>query len=164
MVALLGAAASCRDSKPTEQQTTAPAAADASAVLPDSTDGNELAEGKEEAFGLRLPRGVYIAARMDDAVYARGKLGFEASANYVRQRVVAKRVDTGPAKTVFVDAAIKAKPDRLVQVEVLMRSRGVEIIVRDKTRKPADKGLTQKERWKRAGLTPDGKVLKESAE
>jgi hypothetical protein len=164
-VAVLSTVTGCQSKSVTEQHAAASASASASAtVAPDTAAKGELAEGKEVAFGLRLPRGVYVSARMEDAVFAKGRLGFEATANYMRKRVLAKRVDTGPAKTVFLEAAIKSKPDRVVRVEVLKRYNGVEIIVRDKTRKPADKGLSEKERWKRAGLTPDGKVIKEQAE
>jgi hypothetical protein len=36
--------------------------------------------------------------------------------------------------------------------------------VRDRTRTEVEKGLTEEQRWKRAGLTPDGQVIEKSAE
>ncbi len=126
---------------------------------PDSTEPNEIAEGSILAFGLVLPRDIQIQAQAADATYARGRLSFEGLANYVRHRVTATRVDTGPAQTVFVDAIVKRDPKRVVQVEVRSKRGRVELVVRDRTPKPADQGLTEAERWRRVGLRPDGRPL-----
>jgi hypothetical protein len=130
----------------------------------DTTKPNEIAESEIFAFGLALPRGLRIKAQAKDATYAIGRLPFEALANYVRDRVTATRVDTGPAQTVFVDAIVKRDPKHVVQVEVRARRGRVELVVRDRTPKPADEGLTEAERWRRAGLTPDGRPIEKLAE
>ncbi len=130
----------------------------------DSTEPNEVAEGDVLAFGLALPRDIEIDVQGADTTYATGRLPFEALANYVRQRVTATRVDTGPAQTVFVDAVVKRDPKKVVQVEVRNKRGRVQLIVRDRTPKPADEGLSEAERWRRAGLTPDGRAIEGKGE
>jgi hypothetical protein len=134
-----------------------------SPAAPDTAQPHEIAEGSQDAFGLMLPRDMLVTARMKDAVYASGKLAFEPLANYVRERVLAQRVDTGPNKTVFVNAAVKSAPERVVDIEVVGRQGSVQMVVRDRRRAPAEKGPSEEQRWKRVGLTPDGRVLKEHA-
>jgi len=124
----------------------------------------EIAEGTESAFGLPIPRDMRIRERYAESVYAVGRVGFEPLANYVRERVEAKRVDTGPAKTVFVGAVLKSDPGRRVHVEVRRGGGLVELVVRDETPKPVDPGLSEEEKWKRAGVRPDGGLVPELAE
>ena len=100
-----------------------------------------------------------VRARFPDTIYARGRVALEPLANYVRQRVDAKRVDTGPVKTVFVQATLKADPKRQVRVEVSSKGGIAQLMVRDQTRPPAEKGLSPEERWRRSGVTPDRAVL-----
>jgi hypothetical protein len=130
----------------------------------DHTRDGEVAEGRELAFGLRLPRDARVLARFDDSVHARGPLGLEPTANYVRARVRADRIDTGPAKTVFAGAKPKGDPERVVRVEVIALDREVEIIVRDETPKPAEPDVSPAEWMRRSGLNPDGSEIERLAE
>ncbi|WP_437649166.1 hypothetical protein [Sorangium sp. So ce362] len=119
----------------------------------------ELAEGVEQAFGLPIPRRMKVRARFSDAVFAVGEIPAERVANYVRTRVLASNVETGPAKTIFSRATVKSAPHRMIRIEVVSRAHVSELVVRDETRPPAERGLSVEERWRRNGLTPDGKVL-----
>src|SRR4051794_12396343 len=56
----------------------------------------ELAEGTEVAFGLKLPRKMQVSARFADVVVGKTDVPSDQVANYVRQRVSADRVVTGP--------------------------------------------------------------------
>jgi len=138
-----------------------PASAAAPAPKPvDQVVPGELAEGVELAFGLPIPRRMGVKARFNDEVVASGDVAPEQLANYVRQRVLAESVETGPAKTVFTRATVKAAPQRMLRIEVVSRrARGTELVVRDVTRPPAEPGLTEEERWRRKGLKPDGSPI-----
>ncbi|MCC6528554.1 MAG: hypothetical protein IT373_38260 [Polyangiaceae bacterium] len=128
----------------------------------DSTLPGELAEGEGQAFGFHLPRRMRITGSFPDVVIAEGPVGLEALANYVRERLEPGRVETGPSRTVFVDAKLRAEPSRVVQVEVTsLGAAGVELVVRDKTPLPVEPGLSEEERWRRAGLTPQGEPIGE---
>lgn len=149
---------SCRgeaDAPPAPAPTTAP-------TPPPPVDQalpGELAEGVEQAFGLPIPRRMKVSARFSDAVFAIGEIPAERVANYVRTRVLAGHVETGPGKTIFAQATVKSAPQRRVRIEVVSRAHLSELVVRDETRPPKEPGLSVEERWRRHGLTPDGKVI-----
>lgn len=126
----------------------------------------ELAEGSYVAFGLPLPREMRLTRRFPDKIYASGRLEFEHVSNYFRERLSAKQVETGPHRTIFVGAKVIDEPELTVDVDVRRRIGFVEIRIANKTRKRAkpEPELTEKERWGRMGLTPDGKVLEEYAQ
>jgi hypothetical protein len=135
-----------------------------SAALPkpsvDQALPGEIAEGTDQAFGFPLPRRMRVRARFPDTVYAEGDVPAERLANYVRQRVVAEGVETGPAKTVFTRATVKSAPQRMLRIEVISRSGETELLIRDQTPPPPpEEGLSVEERWRRKGLKPDGSPL-----
>jgi hypothetical protein len=120
----------------------------------------ELAEGKVDAFGLTLPREMTLERRFPDAVHAVGPIPAESVANYVRQRVEVAHVELGAARTVFPKARIKgSKPDRQYRIEVVAGGAQTRLLVKDITPPPSTHGLSEAERWRRAGLSPDGKPL-----
>lgn len=136
-----------------------PSASSAPAPPVDRTLPGEIAEGTERAFGFPVPRHMRVRARFPDAVFAIGDIPLERLSNYVRARVVAGNVETGPAKTVFARATLKDAPQRMLRIEVVARAHVSELVVRDETQPPAEQGLSVEERWRRHGLTPDGKVI-----
>jgi len=127
----------------------------------DRTAPGELAEGKEVAFGLALPRPFAVERRFPDAVFARGTASVEQVASYLRARVTAKSVQAGPTKTLFVGAQPRAGGgDRLLRLEVSATGGGeTELVVRDVTPPPVQEGLSEAQRWEKHGLTPDGKII-----
>lgn len=163
---LLATAACACDSKPVPPAPPPGPAAAASSKprLVDTTAPGEIAESGERAFGLALPRGLIVQERHPDHTVADGTLAFEPLANFIRARVNAAQVETGPSKTIFVNAQVKDDPKRVVRVEVSSYAGRTRLVVRDRTKKPAEQGLTEAERWRRLGLTPDGRVIENKAE
>lgn len=119
----------------------------------------ELAEGTYRAFGLLLPRVMNVSARFDNVVFASTDAPPDQVANYVRQRVAADKIVTGPEKTVFSRAMVKGNPGPLVQIMVVAKSGRTELEVRDVTLKPSKPDLSPEERWRELGLRPDGTPL-----
>ncbi len=145
-----------------DERRTPSAAPSAKAVPPaDQLKPGELAEGTINAFGLKLPRTMALSAQFPDAFFARGSLRAEDVTAYVKERLVAERVEASPLKTVFHGATVKSAPPpaRVLRIEVLARGDHTEIVVRDVTRPPAKDGLTEEERWRELGLTPQGQPL-----
>jgi len=134
----------------------APTAPPVAAPPVDQALPGELAEGDVRVFGFPLPRVMEIKGRFDDVAFAAGHAPADQVANYVRQRVTADRILTGPEKTVFSRAAVKATPGPLVTISVVSHGDKTEVEVRDITPKPAKSGLTPEERWRELGLKPDG--------
>ncbi len=129
---------------------------------PDRLAPGELAEGQGDLFGLKLPRGMHLEARFPTSAHASGELSAEKLSNYVRKRVEASHVELAASRTVFPKARIKGgNPERLYRVEIIPSGRKTVLTVEllNPPRPPAVQGLSQAERYERAGLTPDGKML-----
>lgn len=140
----------------------APAASVASAKQPlDHLAPDELAPGKAEVYGFAVPRGMVVESRMRDRAYVSGRVSPEALANYVREQVVVSHVEIGAARTVFPQARIKGGPaDRIFNLEVLPDGPRTRLVIKDVTPPPPPPpGLTDAERWRAAGLSPDGRPL-----
>ena len=142
-----------RTEPPPPSDRPAPSATTSAAAV-DHVDPNELPEGTDDAFGLPVPRAMKVAQRSADTVHARGSVPLDALANYVRERVIASHVETGPAKTVFSEVTLKASPNRLLRVEVIRLGEGAELYVRDVTRPPSTDAVKPTDPWDRPGFDP----------
>ena len=101
-----------------------------------------------------------LEAVFQDAAYLVGDVTPEALANYVRQRVEVSHVEIGVARTVFPKARIKAgAKDRVYELEVMSERLATKLVIRDVTPAEPIKGLTEEERWRKAGMTPQGQPL-----
>ena len=115
-IAIATTTTGCKRRPPPAPQPVAPVAS-ASARPADHALPDEIAEGAEKAFGLAIPRQMRVVGRFDDVVFASGDVAPELVANYVRQRVIASHVETGPAKTVFTGVTLRIDPVRTLRGE-----------------------------------------------
>jgi len=146
----------CSDDPPPPPPPPAPAPPPPPA--PDQLLPGELAEGKQDAFGLKLPRRMRVTKRHGDVVIAQGTLSLDRVSNYVRDRVTTNQVETGPSKTVFIDAVTAAHATRKLRVEVSQSGPRTTMYV--EAHIPKGKlvpGLSEEERWRRMGLTKEGR-------
>jgi hypothetical protein len=158
LCSLLGSLGACKRAQPS----VAAVAPSASTALPlDHLAPDELAPGKVEVYGFPVPRGMEVESHLADRAYVSGRVSPEALANYVREQVVVSHVEIGAARTVFPMARIKAGPqDRVFTLEVLPDGPKTRLVIKDTTPPPPPPpGLTDAERWRAAGLTPDGRPL-----
>jgi hypothetical protein len=154
LVALLPA---CRE-KP--KQTIEPAPSAAPPPPPDQVVPGELAEGTIDAFGFKFPRVMKLDTRFPDAAFASGEASHKDVVNYVRNRVIASKVETLQVKTVFEGVTLKAATENKLHIEVIALGSGrSRLVVRDETRPPAKPGLTEEERWREVGMTPQGELI-----
>lgn len=160
-LAALAPTAGCK-----KRESAPPPAASASAVVSaaplDRLAPAELAPGEVALFGLVLPRGMVVQGQFAEQGYAFGPIGAEAVANYVRAHVDVARVEVGVARTIFPAARIKtASSDRIYRIEVVREGAATRIVMEDVTPKPPRQlePMSEAERWRRAGFTPDGKPL-----
>jgi hypothetical protein len=127
----------------------------ATATSADRLLPGELAEGQEHAMGLAVPRDMRLLRVFDDSAVARGRVGADAVSNYVRRRVDAATAEIGAARTVFPRAHVKGQPaDKVVRIEVVQDIDSTELLLRDLTPHPAPSGLSEDERWRKAGVVP----------
>ncbi|HEU5073718.1 MAG TPA: hypothetical protein VFU02_06085 [Polyangiaceae bacterium] len=168
LLALLGLsamgslAAGC-DSTP---QAPAPSSSRGTPKTPDRLAPGELAEGKSALFGLKLPVGMQVEARFPQSAHASGIVSAERLANYVRQRVEVARVELAASGTVFPQASIRGgDPTRRYQIEISSKGRATKLSLHwlNPPRPPPVTGLSEEQRWQRAGISPDGKLIGQQA-
>ena len=151
--ALALAGAACR-----KKETPAPPAPVPQSVAQSALDRlqpGELAEGTERAMGLVAPRDMHFERIFDDSAQARGRVGAEALANYVRQRVDAQAVEIGAARTLFPRAHVKGQPtEKTVRIEVIREVDSTVLYLRDTTPPVIQPGLTEDQRWRKEGVVP----------
>ncbi|MDF3067515.1 MAG: hypothetical protein K0R38_3116 [Polyangiaceae bacterium] len=140
----------------------APSAVGSAEAVPlDHLAPDELAPSNVEVYGFAIPRGMEVESRLNDRTYVRGHVSPEALANYVREQVSVSHVEIGAARTVFPMARIKRGPaDRVYTIEVLPDGSYTRLVLKDTTPPPPPPpNLTDAERWRAAGMTPDGRPL-----
>ncbi|MBX3192664.1 MAG: hypothetical protein KF819_37110 [Labilithrix sp.] len=129
----------------------------------DRLSPNEQVEGKERAFGLPLPRQARVEARFEKSVLVRSLLTPEELANFVRARVKEGTVTPGATSTVLEMVVPREDANKKLTIEVRPLRLGdgtkSEMVVRDTTPPPFEPNLSNEERWKKAGLAPNGQLL-----
>ncbi len=155
-------AAGCRreptivDINPPRPATAAPS----SEVPVDRLLPGELPQGTAKAYGLVLPRGFAVIRRFDDSTAAEGTATRREVVSYLRRRIDAATVEETGSTTTMKSARVKGVPSGpALRVTVTDRGGIIEIALQDLTPPPVDKSLTEEERWRRAGLKPNGEVL-----
>ena len=152
LVATSLGSSSCRKDK---APAPGPAPAAVASTALDRLLPGELAEGNERALGLAVPRDMHFERVFDDSAQARGRVGAEALANYVRKRVDAATVEIGAARTLFPRAHVKGQPsDKTVRIEVIREADSTVLYLRDTTPPVIPPGLTEEERWRKQGVVP----------
>ncbi|MBL8611515.1 MAG: hypothetical protein JNL38_29490 [Myxococcales bacterium] len=162
-------ASGCRGKVDDRSETSeAPSAPSPVTTLPqDAVGKGQLIEGKEEAYGVRLPYEWSISSKMQNGVVAVGPGKPEDVANYVRARVQAKTVNVGASSTRFVKVTVRSLPNRELAIGVEPDPRGgarSRIVIEDVT-PPPDPPPEKRDpaaRMESVGLTPNGRVLNPS--
>ncbi len=151
----------CRSGDATVVTGTAVAPASASAPLPlDRLAPGELAPGNQKAFGLVLPRKMRLDRQFPGVAHVVGDVVPEDLANYVRQRVIVSHIEVGAGRTVFPRAQMKGDASgKFYQIDVAAEHGKTRLVIRDLSAPPMPEGLSEAERWRRAGFTADGKPL-----
>jgi len=142
----------------------APSDADASASGPaDRLAQGEIPEGRERAFSLPLPLRSKVKIRFKDNVLVESSHTPEELSNFVRARVKSGRVLIGATTTTFEDVVVPSEPTRHLKIEIrqltTMDGNRSEMVVKDVTPPPSNPNETDADRWRKVGVTPDGKLL-----
>jgi len=130
---------------------------------PDHLAPGEIVEGTERAFGLPLPRASRVAVRFAASVHVKSTVTPEQMANFVRARVTEGTVSQGTTSTRLENVIPRDDKAKRLTIEVRPVHGGngdrCELFVRDATPPPFDPSLTVDQRWQKAGITPEGKLL-----
>jgi hypothetical protein len=133
----------------------------ASAAGHDHLAPGELVDGPLRAFELKLPAGMMIREAFTSVVYAWGPVDPMKLANYLRAQLTGGSISVGAAATVFDKVRVPANSERLlrVRVETTGQDHSAQLEVRDITPPPDVPAANEAERWRRAGMTPDGRLI-----
>lgn len=130
------------------------------ASTPDRLSGNEQLPEAEIVFGLPIPKGMRLTRQFEDAAYLTGELDVASALEHVRPYVEARSVEVMNGVAIFAQAYIKGDARRhQFRIEISKTPGGSQVHVRDITPPPSTSGLTEAERWQRAGRKPDGSLL-----
>jgi hypothetical protein len=149
-------------SKAKNDKGAASASGQPSALPVDHLAEGEIEPGKTEVFGFPVPVGMELESRFADRAYLSApRISPERLANYVRQHVTVSHVEIAAARTVFPNARINAnKSGRVYVLEVAPAQAGSRLVIKDATPPPPPPpGLSDAERWRAAGMSPDGRPL-----
>ncbi len=150
--------ASCHDKSTPNAAQGEPASSAAKPV--DRLAPSELAAGNAEVWGFPVPRDMQVEHRYGEVTHIIGPVKPDALANYVRDHVVVSHVEIGAARTIFPNARIKGgASDRVYELDVIPEPGITRLVIRDLTPPKVEPGLSDEERWRQAGLTPQGRPL-----
>jgi len=115
----------------------------------------ELAEGRDKALGLPVPRDMRVLRSFRDSAVVRGRVDSDALTDYVRKRVSASTVQTSAERTTFARVHVNGEaPERQVKIDIVRDSEATMLFVDDITPPQPLPGLSDDERWRRAGVNP----------
>lgn len=125
----------------------------------------EFPEGKQKAYALALPLASSVRTSYGGTVGVVSELSPEQLANFVRTRVKEGKVVAGTSSTRFEDVVVPAEPNRRLTIHVRPTrpdnsSFRSEMTVEDTTPPPLEPGLSDEERWRKAGYGPNGQIDK----
>ena len=136
------------------------AAPSASAASPPAVPVDRLAPGTVDVFGFPVPRELEVVSRTRDAALLIGQASPDAVSRYVRAHVDVSHLEVAGSRTIFPKARIKkGAPDRVYRFVVAPEGARVKLAIEDITPPPVVGGLSDAERWRRAGFSPDGMPL-----
>ncbi len=128
------------------------------AKSPDRLPEGKLLEGEEEAFGFHFPRDMVVTRTLKTA-RAEGKVNFDDLTDYVKSRILARHAEMFGSRLVFPRVKIKGQREGIFRVTLIEGRRNQVLLIQDETKQPATVGLSEAERWKRAGLKPNGELV-----
>jgi hypothetical protein len=119
----------------------------------------ELLEGTQEAYGIKLPQLVKIDEVFSKETATSGPVALHPMVDYLRARVTGGDLREGADSATFEHVTAPGKPQPELEIH-LVRSRDVvRIFFRDATPPVLPPLPDDAARFKRAGLTPSGKIL-----
>jgi hypothetical protein len=161
-IAFATASSSCKRTETVQATARVAPSASAQPTGADRLAPGELAAGREHPFGLAVPRDMRVVREFVHEAVAVGDVGIEPLARFIAQRVDSDAVQMAATRAVFPRAHVKGQPENAaLKIEIMKKGpfQPTQLVLWDLTPPPFDPTLSEEERWKRAGLGPDGKQL-----
>jgi hypothetical protein len=120
-------------------------------------------EGPVEFFGFSVPRGMKGQLKAPRLVEITGQADFDKMAAYTKDRIAVRHAEMLQDQLVYRNARILGTKDRVFDLTLHRERLGSRLEILEITRSPATGGLSEEERWKRAGLKPSGGLIDPNA-
>lgn len=146
-------AAACRDPAgdriPVRQRSTG--------TTPDRLLASEELPGQRRVFGIDVPAGLTVSAQFTDHAQLSGRVELNAVLKALQKQLVSGPVEYSPKRAVFTNALVPGdSKKRVYRIEIVAQRNVTSVQIRDITPLPVTEGLSEAERWDRAGRNPDG--------
>jgi hypothetical protein len=158
-VVLLALAACGRSDAPAAAPAPSAAGIEASKAPVDHLAPDELLEGTEKAFGITLPQRLRLSARVADAAYAKGPVGVSPLVHYFQARVQDGDLRQGDTSATFTGVHALGVGARLLSIHIAQVQGTTSVDIHDDTPPVPPQLPDDTERWKRVGLSPQGRIL-----
>jgi hypothetical protein len=129
-------------------------------VLPaDHLAPGELLEGTEQAFGVTLPEGMHVDDTFATVIYASGPMTLKPLVDYFRGHLQGGDLSAGEWSATFEHVFAPGKSEPPLSVHIGTARDVVRVEIRDETPPELPPLPDDPARYRRAGLTPTGRVL-----
>jgi hypothetical protein len=122
----------------------------------------ELQAGNNLAFGFPIPTTMTVERTFANAVHLVGEVEVPGLVRYVRANAQTHVLELKGNSMVFEAVRIPAAgPSRIFRIEITGQGRTTRLLIKDDTPlpPPTEPGLSDEERWRRAGMKPNGDPL-----
>jgi len=122
----------------------------------------ELKASSTMAFGFPIPSSMSIERAFPNAIHLTGVADVQGLVSYVRRHSDARSVELRGNNIVLDFVRIPAAGnDRTFRFEISAQSRNARLLIKETTlaAAPPEPGITDAERWRRAGMKPNGEPL-----
>jgi hypothetical protein len=152
-LAMVLAAASCGRGR----KSATDASASASKPPVDRLLPSELGRSAILVYGFPIPQGMTVRRRFANSIYLTGMVSGSELVGFVRAHAVTGPVRLAGTRKIFDKVTIRGgDPKRIYTIEVSDLGVERQLVVSDVTPAALEPGLSDEERWKRAGYLPDG--------
>jgi hypothetical protein len=123
----------------------------------DRLSPGELSKSGQLVFGFPIPPGMSVTQRYPDGVHLQGQMPEPNLKEYVEAHIVAGPSELDAHRRIYNNARIRGgDSSRVYSIEIDELRGERALIISDVTPKPVEPGLSNEERWRRAGYMPDG--------
>jgi hypothetical protein len=134
--------------------------ASANALPLDRLLKGELSESSALVFGFPVPNGMTVERVFPDAAHLVGEITVGGLLDYVRKHAKVGAPELTGSMMVFDPVSIPSQGERRrYRFEINSSGGRVRLLVRDTTPPPLQPGLSDEERWRQAGLKPNGEPI-----
>ncbi|MGE5786375.1 MAG: hypothetical protein ACM3ZE_17385 [Myxococcales bacterium] len=153
--------AGCRREPSLDDKTHSAAASASASPLPiDRLLPGELGASSELVFGFPVPVGMSVERVFHDAAHLVGEVAVSGLVDYIRKHAQVGTAELTGTMMRFDQVRIpRQPPDQVYRFDLVQQARQVRLVIKNVTPPPTQSGLTEEERWRQAGLRPDGEPL-----